>query len=184
MHFWLIVGMTQISHYASRMLSIPFISIMLNTMHPTPLRLEMPHQSLLPAHRVHPASSPLLIDTAKAVPRLSRMSSRSSCVCYPKGGTHAILCNGGHHELPSSQIFLASHGIFSAFLVSTAVLSGHPKPYILDLGSSVSVERIFSGGRDTISLQRASLSAETIKVLMLLKNRLLVARNTLSALLA
>ncbi|KAF8801335.1 hypothetical protein BYT27DRAFT_7115405 [Phlegmacium glaucopus] len=36
------------------------------------------------------------------------------------------------------------------------------------LGSAVAVERIFSGGRDTISLRRASLNADTIRILMLL----------------
>ena len=33
-------------------------------------------------------------------------------------------------------------------------------------GSSVAVERVFSTGRDVISVRRASLSAETIQVLM------------------
>ena len=40
------------------------------------------------------------------------------------------------------------------------------------LGSAVAVERIFSGGRDTISLRRASLKPETIRTLMLVKQRL------------
>jgi hypothetical protein len=44
------------------------------------------------------------------------------------------------------------------------------------LGSAVAVERIFSGGRDTISLRRASLRPETIKVLMLVKKKLHLAR--------
>ena len=35
--------------------------------------------------------------------------------------------------------------------------------YHLSLGSAVAVERIFSGGRDTISLRRASLKPETIR---------------------
>ena len=43
-------------------------------------------------------------------------------------------------------------------------------------GSAVAVERIFSGGRDTISLQRASLQANTIRILMLVKKRLHLAR--------
>jgi hypothetical protein len=34
------------------------------------------------------------------------------------------------------------------------------------------MERIFSGGRDTISLRRASLQPETIRTLMLVKQRL------------
>ena len=47
---------------------------------------------------------------------------------------------------------------------------------IIVLGSAVAVERIFSGGRDTISLRRASLRPETIKVLMLVKKKLHLAR--------
>ncbi|TFK31670.1 hypothetical protein BDQ12DRAFT_747112, partial [Crucibulum laeve] len=39
-------------------------------------------------------------------------------------------------------------------------------------GSAVAVERIFSGGRDTISLRRSSLNADTIRSLMLLKHQL------------
>jgi hypothetical protein len=40
------------------------------------------------------------------------------------------------------------------------------------LGSAVAVERIFSSGRDTISLRRASLQPDTIRTLMVLKHRL------------
>jgi hypothetical protein len=39
-------------------------------------------------------------------------------------------------------------------------------------GSAVAVERIFSGGRDTISLRRASLRPSTIRTLMVLKHHL------------
>jgi hypothetical protein len=45
------------------------------------------------------------------------------------------------------------------------------------IGSAVAVERIFSGGRDTISLRRASsLQPDTIRTLMLVKQRLCLAR--------
>ena len=44
------------------------------------------------------------------------------------------------------------------------------------LGSAVAVDHIFSGGRDTISLRRASLKHETIRTLMLVKQRLRLAR--------
>lgn len=44
------------------------------------------------------------------------------------------------------------------------------------IGSAVAVERIFSSGRDMISLRRASLHAETIQSLMLIKHRLHLAR--------
>ena len=43
----------------------------------------------------------------------------------------------------------------------------------------MAVERIFSGGRDTISLRRASLKPETIRVLMLVKRKLILARETI-----
>ncbi|KAF7341381.1 Transposase-like protein [Mycena venus] len=43
-------------------------------------------------------------------------------------------------------------------------------------GSAVAVERVFSGGRDTIGLRRASLKAETIEMLMFVKARLRLAR--------
>lgn len=36
-------------------------------------------------------------------------------------------------------------------------------------GSAVAVERVFSGGRDTISIRRASLKADTIRALMIIK---------------
>ncbi|PPQ80819.1 hypothetical protein CVT25_001944 [Psilocybe cyanescens] len=43
-------------------------------------------------------------------------------------------------------------------------------------GSAVAVERIFSRGHDTISLRRASLVSDTIRVLMLVKHCLRLAR--------
>jgi hypothetical protein len=53
--------------------------------------------------------------------------------------------------------------------------------YHLSLGSAVAVERIFSGGRDTISLRRASLKPETIQILMLVKRKLIIAREKIAA---
>lgn len=52
------------------------------------------------------------------------------------------------------------------------VLSFHSFLNSASIGSAVAVERIFSGGRDTISLRRASLKPETIRILMLVKQRL------------
>jgi len=43
-------------------------------------------------------------------------------------------------------------------------------------GSAVAVERIFSGGRDTISLRRARLQPDTIRTLMLIKKHLHLVR--------
>ena len=45
------------------------------------------------------------------------------------------------------------------------------------LGSAVTVEHIFSWGCDTISLQRASLKPETIRILILVKQMLHLAHN-------
>jgi hypothetical protein len=42
-------------------------------------------------------------------------------------------------------------------------------------GSAVAVERVFSGGQDTISLRHASLHADTIWILMLVKKQLHLA---------
>lgn len=47
------------------------------------------------------------------------------------------------------------------------------------LGSAVAVEQIFSGGRDTVSLRCASLKPETIRVLMLVKQQLRLARSVI-----
>ena len=49
-------------------------------------------------------------------------------------------------------------------------------PSLCTTGSAIAVERIFSGGHDTISLRRASLIPDTIRVLMLVKNCLRLAR--------
>ncbi|KAF7343888.1 Transposase-like protein [Mycena venus] len=46
-------------------------------------------------------------------------------------------------------------------------------------GSAVAIERIFSGGRDTIGIRRASLKAETIETLMFVKARLRLARKAI-----
>jgi len=47
---------------------------------------------------------------------------------------------------------------------------------IIPLGSVVAIERVFSGGRDTVSLWRQSLKPETIRILMIVKARLRLAR--------
>jgi hypothetical protein len=50
-------------------------------------------------------------------------------------------------------------------------------------GSAVAVEHIFSGSRDTISLRRASLDPETIRALMIVKQRLRLAHTAINELL-
>jgi hypothetical protein len=53
----------------------------------------------------------------------------------------------------------------------------------MSLGSAVAVERVFSGARDTIGLRRASLNADTIQTLMVVKARLRLARRAVIELL-
>ncbi|KAJ3980145.1 hypothetical protein F5890DRAFT_1420172 [Lentinula detonsa] len=55
--------------------------------------------------------------------------------------------------------------------------------HLLFSGSAVAVERVFSGGRDTIALRRASLKPETIRTLMLLKAQLRIARKQVNEIL-
>jgi hAT family C-terminal dimerisation region len=60
-------------------------------------------------------------------------------------------------------VFLLYYGVFNL-------------TYYILKGSAVAVEQIFSGGRDTISLRRASLKPETIRVFMLVKKKLHLER--------
>ena len=55
--------------------------------------------------------------------------------------------------------------------------------WFIALGSAVAVELIFSGGHDTISLHHASLRLDTIHTLMLIKQRLRLARTDVQELL-
>ncbi|KAL0957575.1 hypothetical protein HGRIS_001359 [Hohenbuehelia grisea] len=79
------------------------------------------------------------------------------------------LCGAASRRLPAScpvPIILASNQPFS--LLSF-------------IGSAAAVERIFSGGRDTISIRRASLKPDTIRTLMIVKQHLKLARKELLA---
>src|SRR5208282_1200771 len=94
--------------------------------------------------------------------------------------THVIRFSGGMGDVLSSQISLALRMISSPFQVAVEVLILSRFLFIINTlfvtGSAVAVERIFSGGRDTISLRRASLKPETIRMLMLVKRKLILAR--------
>lgn len=57
-------------------------------------------------------------------------------------------------------------GMFFPFLILNSC------SHTMISGSAVAVERVFSGGRDTISLRRASLQPDTICMLMLVKHHL------------
>jgi hypothetical protein len=51
----------------------------------------------------------------------------------------------------------------------------------LIIGSAIAVERIFSGGRDLISIRQASLCPDTICVLMIVKQSIWAQRNQVKA---
>ena len=83
------------------------------------------------------------------------------------GGTAVVL--NSHSSTALFLIFSQSQGIIS----STSFLT--KSIYNLSLGSAVAVERIFSGGWDTISLHHASLKPEAIWILMLVKRKLIIS---------
>jgi hypothetical protein len=91
--------------------------------------------------------------------------------------TDAIQSNGGSDAVLSFPISFFLPEISSRSLVRLPNLTAFSfQSHLLLLGSAVAVERIFSGGRDTISLRRASLKPETIRTLMIVKQRLRLAR--------
>ena len=93
--------------------------------------------------------------------------------------------SGGMGDILSSQTSLALHEISSPFQVEVSSLSEfifiNNLNVLFVTGSAVAVERIFSGGRDTISLRRASLKPETIQILMIVKRKLILAREEIKS---
>jgi len=83
---------------------------------------------------------------------------------------------GGPVDRLSFQTSIALLVTFCVFPVSFPLVLSSISELPSSLGSAVAVERIFLGGRDTISLQCASLKANTICVLMLVKKRLHLTR--------
>ena len=82
---------------------------------------------------------------------------------------------GGSVDKLSSQIYFAWLATSYISLVSyRSLICVTFSNTFLD--SAVSVERIFSAGRDTKSLRCASLHADTIHILMLIKKQLHLAR--------
>jgi hypothetical protein len=80
--------------------------------------------------------------------------------------------HGGTHVGRNTHTFINLHEIFEQYLVST-----HLVPFVASeadgcQGSAVAVERIFSSGRDTVSMGQSRLKAETIHTLMLVKLQL------------
>jgi hypothetical protein len=91
--------------------------------------------------------------------------------------------NGGTATACSSPISRDLQEIYWQYPVHVSVIGYCYAVLMRSLGSAVAVERIFSGGRDTISLRRASLKPDTIRTLMVVKQRLRLARTTIQELL-
>jgi hypothetical protein len=98
--------------------------------------------------------------------------SRNASVSSITEETCVIQSDGGSVSKPSFLIYIVSLVMFCLFLVSE-LLNHHQVPDHDSsvVGSAVAVERVFSGGRDTISLCRASLNANTIHILMLVRSQ-------------
>ena len=103
------------------------------------------------------------------------MNLRNISNCLLKISTPVIQFSGGWVKELNSRGSLALHMIFYVFLVSDSTAFTMPKMLSLYPGSAVAVERIFLGGQDTISLYHASLQADTICILMLVKKQLHLA---------
>jgi hypothetical protein len=90
----------------------------------------------------------------------------------------ANLFNGGWADVHNSQTSIGLSMIYflSQVRISSPVQWSYLKLIYHNIGYAVAVERIFSGGRDTISLRHASLVPNTIWVLMLVKQHLRLAR--------
>lgn len=107
------------------------------------------------------------------------MNGKSFSLSNERVSRPVILFDAGVVEVldfPSSRNSLA---IFSQCQVLMISLTISLTVFLTSasLRSAVGVEHIFSGGRDTISLQRASLKPETIRILMLVRQELHLAHN-------
>jgi hypothetical protein len=112
--------------------------------------------------------------------RRQPMSLKNTSSSLPKILTHATRFVGGLADELNSQISFGWPAIYYVFPVSiqseSCLFTAQQHLLMCSPGSAVAVERIFSGGRDTISLRRASLTPDTIRVLMLVKKRLHLTR--------
>jgi hAT family C-terminal dimerisation region len=140
--------------------------------HPSPyLSLQLPHLRQPPPRRLI-----LLRDTSSDLD-WTLMSLRNSLSCHLKISKIVIQFSGGLDAARSSPTCLALPEIYCPSLVchlcSLKTIQLIPDSI---LGSAVAVERIFSGGGDTISLRRSSLKPDTIRTLMLVKQHLRLAR--------
>ena len=118
----------------------------------------------------HLGSASLLDIAGKRKPQSMNLKNISSSL--PKILNHATQFAGGLADALNSQICFAWRATSYVFLVSISLIQVIAELSNVCSGSAVAVERIFSGGCDTISLRRASLTPDTIRSLMLIKKQL------------
>ena len=105
------------------------------------------------------------------------MNFWNSGLCLRKTSKLVIHFIGGMAAVLSFRIYIISFVTYFQSQVCYYYFMRYFSYYTYGLkGSAVAVERIFSGGRDTISLRRASLKPDTIRVLMLVKKKLHLER--------
>lgn len=145
------------------------------------------HQCLIMHLADLPKKSTLRCGT-RDVFKLMLTSSKNISNYHKRILTYVIQSSGGQAVVPSFQIYHAL--LVTSFQYQVRLkFSWQKRAHIAHLwflllpGSAVAVERIFSGGRDTISLHRASLKPDTIRTLMLVKQRLRLARTAIQDLL-
>ena len=117
----------------------------------------------------------LLLDFAALSRKAPQMSLMITSASHPRTFTPAAQPSGG---ILSAVVFPDCIHLLKIFLLYQVCCLFTSCLYILthDLGSAVAVERVFSSGRDTISLCRASLMPETIRILMIAKQHLKLRR--------
>ena len=175
--------MTLILPFIWRQLKLIYRSILKSIIcHPKPLQrilisrfLQQAPFLLLHRHQLrdHLKKIPLPDSNAGA---LLLMNWPNCGTCHRKILILAIPFNGGTAVMLNSHSSTALFVIFSQSQVIISSTSFLTKLiHHLSLGSAVAVERIFSGGQDTISLHRASLKPETIWILMLVKRKLIIS---------
>ena len=151
-----------------------------NTHPPSPLLFHSLRQPHLYHPRPHIQTYSLLKKALLAASSTSAplpMNSRSFGIFLQKTSKLVIPLNGGLEDVRDFPISTASLVISFPFQVNFHLLFlSLAIDIFFQTGSAVAVERIFSGGRDTISLRRASLKPQTIRILMIVKRKLVLAR--------
>ena len=133
-------------------------------------------------HRPYPLATPILLMQNLLAPQISQHAMRWSFLIQSMNwksisrssariSRSAIHLDGGGANARVGPVCTASLVISFAFQVRSILSYSHSSVYPF-LGSAVAVERIFSSGRDTISICRASLQPDTIRTLMVLKHHI------------